>query len=1244
MTFLVLVLFGLMVQWQPVAAQDLPYNTEDMTTLKQFFMSHPGLLKLWCTSLPSERPDDTNADDPLWDAQPKGWHTKCGMTWIVDEQKNENTIQRISISSTKTNLEKVTLSGFKNLLTIKFEGFKALKELVLDDLPALTAINLKSAEVESLTCTDLPALKNIDATKSSLKSFTHSNLSALEVLLVQETQLESLDLSDLSTLTTLETYVAYNLATIILPEMNSALKRIYAGHHPNLTELKNLEKQTKLTYLYVINTGIFSLDASMLKVLTNLIYWNSDPVNEVKFPNSLEVLRLGETLQTEINMSGLSKLHQFTISGPNLKALDLSNNTNLTYLAVNNTPCLTRLDLSTHSGTRLATVDVDNNPNLEELVLPIQTITNLSCKNNPKLSKLKLPSMDNPKKYSAFDCTNNSLPFNFIPQFLDKETDKLKYTGQTITIRIPEGIPTIDMAELGLYDATNATEYRISPSKIVETLESEFTVPADWKEGDVYTFAMWRSNTLPDFKNKPLILKVEVGKAYKVYYNAVNGTMDVSHKGEAIASGSNVMDQEELELTVTPDTDHLLALFAVNNRPMEGIEANQPFNLTVENNIRAFALSTTDGAPADNSGKGIVAWDMENATIEAKVDGTAINNGALLASGTVVDFTIAPAQDMGIEEIQLNEEELDVTEWSFSVRIPEAENKVVPPTILWVKGSADGWKAGDPDPGAEKYTLTYEAIDGGIAVAQGVLIYPSGSSVRKGTELSVTVTPDNTKELALAAINGVARTDVEANKPFDLTIEGDTRIFALCTTAGTAADGSGKGILAWDQEHATVVAAADGTVVANGALLAAGTIVEITVSPAPDMGMEFIRLNGEELDVTTWSFSIRIPDEENNKVAPTFLWVKGSVDGWEAGDSEPVVEVERYKLTHDVEYGSLMVYSGSLVCPSGMQTTRGTLLRGLVTPDDGYVVTAVALNDMALGAVSSFETTMDGDLEILALCMPDGEDTDGKGRIYWNLHDATLTAQVGGQEIENGILLDPGTVVNVTVVPDDSEHGILELQVNGDDQDKTVWNFTVTIPEADGAGKIADTFIWASFGVGGWKPGNSEPELTYHTLEILETPEAITINPSAGKHLVEEGYPVTLRLAVDERYDEKYVFLRLDEEFVLVKKPAAPLDFSYMLPGITQDMEVEVIVSNTENPDGSSPVSNDRINNETIRVWSSNNQLWIETPRPMPVEIYAVNGRVVARRTVNGTERFSVDAGIYFIKAEKTVVKVAVSR
>lgn len=286
-TFLILLLFGFMIQWQSVSAQEATYDAEDMATLKQFFMDHPGLLKLWgYNSIPNdEMPDDTKVDDPLWEAKEGGWQDKCKMGWDMNPETKIKTLVRFAIFSSDSSLDKLTLKGFKNLNSLIISGIKNLNELILEDLPALQALNMgqlkdsylksltctnlsalqtlvvKDSRLESLTCTDLPVLTMIDAEDTPLKEFKHSNLSALKELFLKSTKIESLDLSYMSELMTLETYIGKNLATLILPENNSKLKRIYAGYHPNLTELKNLEKQSNLTFLYVVRTNIYSLDA-----------------------------------------------------------------------------------------------------------------------------------------------------------------------------------------------------------------------------------------------------------------------------------------------------------------------------------------------------------------------------------------------------------------------------------------------------------------------------------------------------------------------------------------------------------------------------------------------------------------------------------------------------------------------------------------------------------------------------------------------------------------------------------------------------------------------------------------------------------------------------------------------------------------------------------------------------------------------------------------------------------------------
>jgi len=68
------------------------------------------------------------------------------------------------------------------------------------------------------------------------------------------------------------------------------------------------------------------------------------------------------------------------------------------------------------------------------------------------------------------------------------------------------------------------------------------------------------------------------------------------------------------------------------------------------------------------------------------------------------------------------------------------------------------------------------------------------------------------------------------------------------------------------------------------------------------------------------------------------------------------------------------------------------------------------------------------------------------------------------------------------------------------------------------------------------------------------------------------------------------------------------------------------------------PVGNATLQNE-VKVWTTAGQLHIETGRQTEVVIYSLNGKLIAKRSVNGSESFHLPTGTYIIKAGDAVLK-----
>jgi len=165
----------------------------------------------------------------------------------------------------------------------------------------------------------------------------------------------------------------------------------------------------------------------------------------------------------------------------------------------------------------------------------------------------------------------------------------------------------------------------------------------------------------------------------------------------------------------------------------------------------------------------------------------------------------------------------------------------------------------------------------------------------------------------------------------------------------------------------------------------------------------------------------------------------------------------------------------------------------------------------------------------------------------------------------------------------------------------------------------------------------------------------VPTDPADGVHCVPYGEPFTLTVTPVDGYDysEMQVFVdgvewetgdSGEDSFIYtIDRIVAPT--SVTIEGVYRGggSDPSTDPGDPDDPnDPDNPTSN-ATTEETVKVYTSNGNLYIQTTSPITVDIYTVTGIRKANRIVNGSETFSLTSGIYLVKTDQKVTKIIVN-
>lgn len=368
----------------------------------------------------------------------------------------------------------------------------------------------------------------------------------------------------------------------------------------------------------------------------------------------------------------------------------------------------------------------------------------------------------------------------------------------------------------------------------------------------------------------------------------------------------------------------------------------------------------------------------------------------------------------------------------------------------------------------------------------------------------------------------------------------------------------------------------------------------------------------------TWSFD---PDGKHLPILKVFGENTG--DGIQEQPLIPKSDFLAFTLTYDqnLTNGTINVTSSSSSenpIPSGTSVAGGTVLTITATPNEGYDLVGLTVNNKEFTSGDTY--TVDGDVEIKAefsiLSFTINYDEPSKGTIR-------VTYSNSGTETEvlSGTSLDYGTEITIEAIPE-SGYRIESLKVNEE-----------TFSSGSSLLLTENIFIEATFGkIPDPVPDYPDyPIYTYYTIKLPKV-EGVTTNPSAGTYIYREGSDFSFTLTLDSAYNQSVPIVKLSDSTILEPDRWG----YYTIWDIDRDWKI-CITEIKLNPD---PVANETIKSG-IDIKVLEDGLHIRLSQPGRIQIITPGGQILRRLQLPAGDNhiFSLPKGIYLIRQEggKTV-------
>ena len=692
--------------------------------------------------------------------------------------------------------------------------------------------------------------------------------------------------------------------------------------------------------------NITSLDISknsQLKVLD--CSQNSLTSLDVSKNTNIGTLNCSNNNLSSLSISKNTVLSILKCSDNRIASLDLSKNTGLFELRCSNNK-LTSLDLSKQN--RLQEVHCDNNQ-LSSLIVSKQAtdLVEVRCTQNqiqgasmdaliaslPKLNNPGSPGVlaiyDNSKDSEHNTCTSAQTAaakkLGWLPYTYNRDTKTwIEYTPATFFITYAQPSNGVLTVKKGVSTIASQSSVEIGTQlTVVATANQGYELEAlminNKKVNPTFdpTLRTYKANFIAEKATTiSATFKRKIEKVTITYKPATNGNLIVKQGANTLASGASVEKGTQLTVVATANQGYELEALMINNKKVEN-PTFDPALRSYKANFTAEKATTISATFKRKIEKVTITYKpATNGNLVVKKGANTLASGTSVEKGTQLTVVATANQGYELEALMINNKKVENPTFDPALRSYKATFTAEKATTI----SATFKRK------IEKVTITYKpATNGNLVVKQGANTLASGSSVEKGTQLTVVATANQGYELEALMINNKK---VE-NPTFDAAL----RTYKANFTAEKATTISATFKRKIEKVTITYKPATNGNlVVKQGAnTLASGTSVEkgtqLTIVATANQGyeLEALMINNKKVENPTFdpalrSYKANFTAEKATTISATFKR-----------------KIEKVTITYKpATNGSLVVKQGANTLASGASVEKGTQLTVVATANQGY--------------------------------------------------------------------------------------------------------------------------------------------------------------------------------------------------------------------------------------------------------------------------------------------------------------------
>ena len=634
-------------------------------------------------------------------------------------------------------------------------------------------------------------------------------------------------------------------------------------------------------------------------------------------PETKKQIYILDSEDGKISISG--PILSFECSGENITSLDISKNSmlemldcsknNLTSLDVSKNTKLKKLDCFSNS---ISSLSVSKNTILEMLNCSDNRISSLDLSKNTELFELrcsnnKLSSLDLSRHNSLQEvhCDNNQLSSLIVSKqatgLVEVRYTQNQIQGASMDALIAS-LPKLNNPEnpgiLAIYDNSKDSEHNTCTSAQTAAIKKLGWIPYTYNKS---------ANTWKEYTPATFLI---------TYAQPSNGVLMVKKGVTSIASQSSVEIGTQLTVVATANQGYELEALMINNKKVEN-PTFDPALRTYKTTFTAEKATTISATFKRKIEKVTITYKpATNGNLVIKQGANTLASGTSVEKGTQLNVVATANQGYELEALMINNKKV--------------ENPTFDPALRTYKTTFTAEKATTISTTfkqkVEKVTITYKpAINGSLMVKQGANTLASGTSVEKGTQLTVVATANQGYELEALMINNKK---VE-NPTFDPAL----RTYKTTFTAEKATTISTTFKQKVEKVTITYKPATNGNlIVKQGAnTLASGTSVEkgtqLTVVATANQGyeLEALMINNKKVENPTFDPTLRtykanFTAEKATSISATFKR-----------------KIEKVTITYKpATNGSLVVKQGTNTLASGTSVEKGTQLTIVATANQGY--------------------------------------------------------------------------------------------------------------------------------------------------------------------------------------------------------------------------------------------------------------------------------------------------------------------